>query len=302
MILKSRAIYKSSEDFKNEFLNTLTPGIILRSDFIHWESIKKKIAYHKNHLEFYKTFTGLQENRLKDELRDSLLAHDDPTQVIRAGFELFAHTGERFVTFEDNLDLKLVSEKIKNENYISNVSKLFVDLGLEEIIEKEIDDYFLGVQVGLETHRRKNVGGNVFKTMMAIELQQAIISLKEAGFDFKLTEEEKILYMDGQTSKTVDFCLVGEKLKIGIEVNFYTASGSKPTEIKRSYGQVNRDLEGVNAALIWVTDGAGYIDMKKSLMEAKEAHPNIYNFHMFKEHFVDDIKTLCGTTKINSSQ
>ena len=36
MVLKSRGEYKNSEDFRDSFLQTLTPGVIKRSNFIQW--------------------------------------------------------------------------------------------------------------------------------------------------------------------------------------------------------------------------------------------------------------------------
>ena len=48
MILKSRTKYETSEKFRDEFLETLTPGVIPRSDFIKWESIKKKEVEIRN--------------------------------------------------------------------------------------------------------------------------------------------------------------------------------------------------------------------------------------------------------------
>jgi len=152
-----------------------------------------------------------------------------------------------------------------------------------------LNDYFLGVQVGLETHRRKNIGGAAFKAIVKQELDNVVLSLAEKGFKFELSDEEKVMYDDGKTSKTADFCLSNPIMKLGIEVNFYTSSGSKPTEIKRSYGQVNQQMEKVNAVLVWVTDGIGYLDMKKSLKEARDIHKNIYNLSMFKENFETDI-------------
>jgi len=48
-------------------------------------------------------------------------------------------------------------------------------------------------------------------------------------------------------------------------------------------------LEKVKVALLWITDGAGYFDMKNSLKEARDIHPNTYNFKMMKEYLEQDI-------------
>lgn len=292
MELESRKNFKTSEEFKDAFLETLTPGVIPRSDFIHWDIIQSKVEANKQNLIFFKNLSAYPTQALESKMRDSLLASDAPFYPIKTAFELIAHTKDKFVTCSDYINLPLFSEKEKTEEDINFITKLLIDLGIEKVLRTNIDDYFLGVQVGLETHRRKNVGGNAFKVIIADVLKQILNSLNTKGYNFILTEEEKIFFSDGKTSKTVDFCLKNETYKFGLEINFYTSSGSKPTEIKRSYGHVNRELEKVNAVLIWVTDGVGYMDMKKSLKEARDIHKNIYNLNMFKQSFEKDVLTL----------
>jgi type II restriction enzyme len=156
-------------------------------------------------------------------------------------------------------------------------------------MDLEIDDYFMGVQVGLETHRRKNVGGRAFSIVVENKLLSLVKELNRKGFNVQLTKEEKVYFSDKKTSKTLDFCLHCNGKNIGIEVNFYTASGSKPTEIKRSYGHVNKELEKNGTTLVWITDGAGYYSMRKSLKEARDIHANTYNLKMMKRYFEEDI-------------
>jgi type II restriction enzyme len=292
MILESRADFSSSEEFKDAFLETLTPGIIPRKDFIHWESISKKVDLYKKYFEFFRNLQTKTETSLVTELRDALLSDDAPYNLIKTAFELLGHTGKVFVSVEDYIDLKSFGEISANEENMEYISNLLVSLGLQHALNTEIEDYFLGVQVGLETHRRKNVGGKAFIDIVRIELEKIVVDLKSKGNNWDLKEEQPILYLDGDTSKRVDFLLEKGDKKIGVEVNFYTASGSKPTEIKRSYTQVNRDLDAVGASLIWVTDGVGYLSMKRSLKEARDSHQNIYNLKMLQTHLETDLSQI----------
>lgn len=170
------------------------------------------------------------------------------------------------------------------------VAKLLFDLGLKNIVETELADYFLGVQVGLETNRRKNTGGDAFGVYVKQALEKIQANLKKTGYKIEIEEENQIFYKNKTAFKKVDFgILYNRKQVIGVEVNFYTVSGSKPTEIKRSYGQVNQELAKVGCELVWVTDGIGYDDMKKSLKEAFDIHKNTYNFKMMEENLENDI-------------
>lgn len=289
MILKSRQDYISSEDFRDKFIKTITPGVIKRVDFIHWNTIFQKTNRYERFFDFFRqTNAKTKEERIK-QITDALMSADVAMDFIDAAFELLGHTGKNYVSNEDYIDFKRFSEVEKDEHQILYIVNVLFDLGLNNVIDLNIVDYFTGVQVGLETHRRKNVGGTEFSNIVNEELVKIINKINLNGFVLKLDREMPIYYSDIKTSKTLDFCLSSADKKLGIEVNFYTASGSKPTEIKRSYGHVNRELEKVGTTLVWITDGIGYKEMKKSLKEAVDIHRNTYNLFMMKESFEKDI-------------
>ncbi|MFN3996052.1 MAG: DpnII family type II restriction endonuclease, partial [bacterium] len=101
-----------------------------------------------------------------------------------------------------------------------------------------LEDLLLGVQIGLETHRRKNIGGKVFQQEVHKLLDSVVNILKQKKYSIELRSEE-ILHYERELSKKVDFVIYYEKQPLfGIEVNYYTVPGSKPTEIKRSYAEL----------------------------------------------------------------
>lgn len=290
MLLQSRSAFTSSQQFRDAFLNTLTPGIISRDHFIQWGKIDEKIVNLQEAVNFYK---GLEQfvgtNNFSTELKNGLLSTDHPAAIIFAGFQLLAHTGGTFVSDRDYLHFNELDPNEISEEKAEYYSILLHDLGIERVISDNIDDYFLGVQVGLETHRRKNIGGETFKELVGNELERIKAELLEENINCSLESEYTIDHQNWAAQKRVDYFFVIEDVKLGIEVNFYTSSGSKPTEIKRSYGLVNQELERVGVTLVWVTDGAGYHVMKKSLMDAWDIHKNTYNLSMLKEHLKNDL-------------
>ncbi len=289
MILKSRQNYTSSENFRDKFIETLTPGVIKRADFIQWNTIFQKTNKYHPLFDFFRQINAKSKEEYIKQISDALISADNAMYFIDAAFELLGHTGNTYVSNEDYIDFKMFSESEKDESQMLYISTLLVELGLCNVINLEIDDYFKGVQVGLETHRRKNVGGAAFSLIIENELSGIVKKLNNNGHKIELTKEKVIMFSDDKTAKTVDFCLKENGKVLGIEINFYTASGSKPTEIKRSYGLVNKELEKVGVTLAWITDGIGYKEMKKSLKEAWDIHKNTYNLNMMKDSFEDDI-------------
>jgi len=289
MILKSRQNYTTSEEFRDKFIETLTPGVIKCADFIQWDTIFKKTEKYNLLFDFFRQLNAKTKEEYIKQIADALMSADRVSDIINASFELLGHTGKTYVSNEDYIDFKSFDKIKKDEKGMLYISTLLVGLGICNILNLEIDDYFVGIQVGLETHRRKNVGGTAFSAIVHKELSEMVERLNSRGSDIKLIKEEDIYFSDGRTSKTLDFCLHSNNKTIGIEVNFYTASGSKPTEIKRSYGHINKELEKVGATLVWITDGIGYKDMKNSLKEARDIHKNTYNLNMMKESFESDV-------------
>ena len=286
----------SKEKFKEEFLKTLRAGIIKRNDFINWNKINTKHNSYSVELEFFSELMTKKDLDKLNYLRDSLLASDEPFKLIKLCFELLAHTQDQYVSWEDNINIKKLSEEIKNDSTkaAENFVQLLDQLGFLKILtSKNIYDYFKGVLVGLETHRRKNVGGTAYVDHIRVVLEKITNNLNKKNYDINLIEEEKIDYENSSQSKKVDFAITSNnKILVGIEVNFYTNTGSKPTEIKRSYGEVNRKLNKLGIQLVWITDGFGYTIMKKSLGDAFEIHKNTYNTHMLEKYFEKDIESL----------
>lgn len=293
-MLPSRKI--APEEFLEEFFKTLTPGVIPRANFIQWASIERKIRAHRDAIDFFAGLRGRKGSTLLQELADCLQSADKPAEILHGAFELLGHTGDEFVSMEDDVHIDDLARQIgkDGEGPAKHAARLLQDLGLENVLESEdIKGTFLGVQVGLETHRRKNVGGEAFNALVATFLATMVKELQQDGLDIRLQPELRIIYRDGATSKKVDFgLLVNGKPRVGVEANFYTGPGSKPTEIKRSYTEVNRQLEQVGVALVWITDGHGYQKMRKSLREAFEAHPNTFNLNSAKRHLGRDLRDL----------
>jgi len=271
------------------------PGVIPASRFIKWESIDAKVSELRPAIELYETlkkYAAKKEEFVK-ELADSLLSADDPEPFISCGFELLAHTDNEIATRESFVIFPEVASLISNgnERAASDVARLLYDLGLDKVLSQEnLENVLYGVQIGLETHRRKNVGGEEFRKEVETLLGRIVGKVaKRVGDDVKLLGETTIRY-GKDLSKRVDMAVkVRDKIVVGVEANFYTSSGSKPTEIKRSYGDVQRGLESVGVELIWITDGKGYRRMERSLKDAFEILPNVYNFRQATDHLEDDL-------------
>jgi hypothetical protein len=283
--------YHTPEDFVQDFLASLTPGIIPRSDFVKWDFIEEKVKRLASAIEFYRVLRDRapNEQELINEITDSLLASDNPLPYVKIAFEILGHTNADFVSRQDDIDIEGLSRSIASgsQHDAMNFAELIRDLGFHKVLLRDdLEDVLFGVQVGLETHRRKNVGGEFFKNEVWGILKKVSDGVHE---EIQVTSEVEIK-CGNRLSKKVDFAILFEgKCRFGVEANFYTVSGSKPTEIKRSYGDVRRRLLENNIELIWITDGRGYKNMQRSLRDAYIILPNIYNLNHARKFLLGDI-------------
>ncbi len=302
MLFPSRH-FKTREQFVEDFLQTLTPGIIPRRDFIDWDSIESKLEGYAPAIEFY---TDMPDREVRDwfaEIRDSILADNDPISLIGGAFQLLGHTDNEFVSLEDDTTIEEIAEYARsgNEIIVQNFVELLEDIGFANILSRaQLSDLFFGIQIGLETHRRKNLGGKTFVNVLRPIFEDAVKRVnKQVRKTVELSEEKRIPYgvrdpeNNRSLSKKVDFLInYNGNPRFGIEANFYTTTGSKPTEIKRSYGNIRDGLKEEGVDLVWVTDGKGYRRMDRSLRDAYAIIPNIYNLKSLEEHFADDLLAI----------
>ncbi len=168
----------SSEDFRDRFLDSITPGVIKREDFIQWNTIFQKTKKYKPFFDFFRQINIGDKDENIRQIADALMSADNAMDFIDAAFELLGHTGKKYVSNQDYIDFKIFSELEKDEEKMFYIANILVDLGLCNILNLEIDDYFTGVQVGLETHRRKNIGGTAFSSIIREELVGVIRKIK----------------------------------------------------------------------------------------------------------------------------
>ncbi len=276
------------EDFVNDFLETLIPWLIKRNEFIDWNRIFDSNECYKNFIEDLEEYKNLNEEDLKQKILDTILSLDNSIEFINYCFVLLWNTNEYYVSDQDSIIYKNLGNNI-DENNSKKIADAIVDIWFKNVLDRtNINDYFIWLLVWFESDKRKNKWWKKFVNYITPELENIVSKFS----NFTLKEEYNIKYWNwSNQNKKVDFAIFDwEKCIVWIEVNFYTNSWSKPTEIKRSYWEVNRKLNKLWIELVWITDWFWYNKMKKSLWDAFEIHSNIYNVSMLKKSLENDLK------------
>lgn len=183
-------------------------------------------------------------------------------------------------------------------DYFSSVDQIMEFLnesGLLEVLQDKhvtnLVDYVFGVEVGLDTHSRKNRIGKIMSKDIARQFDEAGIFYQKEVVSKNIPSIKKVL---GKDSKRFDFVIKSSEKEYLIEVNYYGSNGSKVTEIPRSYMNVAKKINSVPGyEFVWITDGPGWGKTKEQLHEAYEEIPHVYNLTTL-QNFIKllDVRTM----------
>jgi len=262
-----------------QFFQTLTLDILKPSDYVYWDKINKKIKELRREIALLNSLDF--DNPLKD-LSDLLVTNPKILDILQL---LIAHTPDKIYFEQANKYIDFKKDKLtisKNPKRAKTIANVFIEMGLIEFLKqvKNIEDVIRGILIGLEPNARKNRRGKKLETQIKILLEKTLKEIKETT-NLNLVFKTQMYVKLKSEDKRLDYMiLVNNKPKIAVEVNFYSVSGSKPSEvIARAYPELQESLQKNSIHLIVISDGRGWQKMKPVIYTA-------YN----KLHFFMNIK------------
>ena len=174
---------------------------------------------------------------------------------------------------------------------IDRVIEFLKSTGLADLFRKrtikDLVDYVFGIETGLDTNARKNRSGHIMENTVAQIFRKHKIKFRQEVYSKEWTAITKVL---GDDEKRFDFVIETSEKTYLIEVNFYSAGGSKLNEVARSYSELAPKINSVNGfEFVWITDGIGWKSAKNKLQEAYSIIPKVYNLTNVNE-FIDELK------------
>ena len=172
----------------------------------------------------------------------------------------------------------------------SGLAKLFQRDGIKNLV-----DYVIGVEVGLDSNGRKNRGGTLMEEIVGLFLEdfckqnnlecmpQARPSKIKAkwGFDIKVDKSER----------SFDFAVYNpqnSKIKL-FETNFYNGGGSKLKAVCGEFRSLYDELNAQNIEFVWVTDGLGWHTTKRPLEETYNHNDYVFNLNMLEDGALNEL-------------
>lgn len=302
--MKNLTLYKTALNCKTEdrvfdfFISNLKPSNTIWSYFVNWEKVftnTKQIEIALNSLNYLIGKDNF-DKEFKFLLKESPnLAKVIPALVVRDGsnkkkFKILVDYKNRKLVYED-YDFtkdKLADEDIKK--YLTFVK----ETGLKDLIVnkkiKNLVDYMIGVEAGLDSNGRKNRGGHAMENIVEAFIKDICDKnnfryLKEANAE-KIKKELGYDVPVDKSSRRYDFAIDNSKELFLIETNFYGGGGSKLKSTAGEYRNLFDILAG-KYKFFWITDGMGWKITTKPLRETFNHNDYLFNLAMLEKGILE---------------
>ena len=281
------------KDFNN-LVTTFKSSIKTWDYFVNW----KKVFANSSELEIIlnKLNYLLGKENLKDEFKKLYKSNPDIIKAIPVLLAVRANKLEVFDEIAKNSEFFDFSGKDKGvEKYYkflqkSGLVRLFQKDGIKNLV-----DYVIGVEVGLDSNGRKNRGG----TLMEGVVEAFIANLcKKKGLEYmsqaratSIKNKWNLNIKVNKSERSFDFAVFNprnKKIKL-FEVNFYNGGGSKLKAVCGEFKGLYSELKKQNIDFIWITDGLGWHEVSKPLEETYNHNEYIFNLNMIESGILDGL-------------
>lgn len=173
----------------------------------------------------------------------------------------------------------------------SGLARLFQKDGVKNLV-----DYVLGVEVGLDSNGRKNRGGTLME-----EIVETFISEFSTKHGFEYLAQARATDIKAKwgyevevdkSERSFDFAVFNpesKRIKL-FETNFYNGGGSKLKAVCGEFRSLYDELSKQHIDFVWITDGLGWKTAKRPLEETFD-HNNkqVFNLNMLEDGILEEL-------------
>jgi len=250
------------------FFQTITPEILSPSDYIDWDTIRNQVKSLRKEIALLQS---LDKENPVDNLADLLYRNPNILKVLQL---LIAHTPRKIFFNDENKYIDFTTDLIivsRDRKRAKDIALIFIEMGLVQFLNeiRSVEDVVKGVLIGLEPNSRKSRRGSKLEDVISEIISSTLEELnREKGLSLSF-ETQMYIDLEKERKKSDFVILQGDEQKIAIEVNFYSTSGSKPSEVLgRAYPEVQENLKKRGIGFIVITDGVGWDKMKPVISTA----------------------------------
>ncbi|GAB6073288.1 type II restriction endonuclease [Venenivibrio stagnispumantis] len=268
--------FKSFEEYKSKFFETLLTTNKTYEYFVDWDKVKNTVRKNLNEIFLLNSLSKIENEKREQYLQRLLKNYPKVVEIIpiliaerakNGKIDIFDPELENFINF--NFSYKADINKIVEFCKKTGIVKLFDEI-------TNLYDYIFGIEVGLDTNARKNRSGDIFEKLCGKKIEKLL-----KGKPYKIVSQDLNFSLYSEGNKKHDFVIYkNEKPVLLIECSFYNGTGSKPIETARSYIQLYKKAKDNNVKFLWITDGLAWKSLENQLVEAMKEMEWVLNFRL----------------------
>jgi len=285
----------SNDDAFTYLLSSLKDTIRTYEFYVAWDKVTENTLKIEVSLNIMNSLIG--KKNISEELKRLISQYPEIVPIL----PILIACRENVLSIADiegDIEYSFKSKKSYSTEEIDKIVYFAERCGLLNILMdktiKNLVDYCLGVEVGLDTNARKNRSGTVMENLTesyvkAICEKNSYQYLKQATAGRIQSEFKKTVPTD-KADRHFDFAInTGLKIYL-LEVNYYGGGGSK---LKSVAGEFKSLFELINTkkdlGFIWVTDGLGWKTAERPLRETFNAIDFVLNLELIENGLLETI-------------
>jgi type II restriction enzyme len=286
----------------NFLMDTLSDAIRTWDYFVNWDKVFQNSRELEVQLGIWDYLLGKED--FDKEFRYLLGKYPEivmaiPSLIVRDGanskrFQILISSEGK----EDKIKPFDFSRPIENKEEIDQALEFVKESGLVKIFKrdgvKNLSDYLLGVEAGVDSNGRKNRSGTGMETL--IEKQIAEIVSRNPGWEYlarptlkKIQETWGVSVQLGNARRTFDFVILAKGKLFVIEVNIYGGGGTKLKSVAGEFVTLHEQLKSTSATFVWITDGLGWKTTRRQLEDSFSSIDHIINLRLLSEGALEEI-------------
>jgi type II restriction enzyme len=288
------------KDF-DDFFATLRPSLKLWDYFVNWDKVFRNTKQIEIQLNVWNYLLG--KTNFDSEFLDLLRQHPDivsavPSLIVRDG-----SASQMFSIVSDINDLSKpdllfdFSRPATSESDRKLALQFFKQTGLVKLFTrdgvKNLVDYVIGVEAGLDSNGRKNRSGTSMEIIVESYLKQFCkaenLTYLPQATAVAIKEEWGFKVPVDKSSRRFDFAISNGKKLVLMEVNFYGGGGSKLKATAGEYKGLYKFLKASGFEFVWITDGQGWETTKEPFGEAFAEVDYIWNLNWLARGYLEDL-------------
>lgn len=284
----------------NYLISSIKPSNTLWTYFVNWEKVFRNTSAIEVELNILNYLIGKED--FDTEFRGLVHQHPEVVKAIPALLVRDAVNKKKFDILIDYSHGRLLyqhfdfSKETYTDEEVNDLLEFVDKSGLKNLLidrkVKNLVDYMIGVEAGLDSNGRKNRGGDAMEEISEAYIKriceirgyeylaQANATAIKARFGYDVPVDK--------SSRIYDFVINTPQGLTIVEVNFYGGGGSKLKATAFEYKGL-QDVLRDKFKFVWVTDGAGWVGTTRPLRETFNHNDYLINLELLERGALEEI-------------